>query len=39
MISQRCFEKQWIEDFRQQKVYSRINPPLLEKMIHALSLL
>jgi Nucleotidyl transferase AbiEii toxin, Type IV TA system len=39
MIQQACFEKQWIEDFKRQSAYRRINPPLLEKMIHALSLL
>jgi hypothetical protein len=39
MIQQACFEKQWIEDFRRAPAYRRINPPLLEKMIHALSLL
>lgn len=39
MISPQCFEKEWIESFRKQDLYKRINPPLLEKMIHALSLL
>jgi len=39
MISLRCFEKEWIDGFRGQKDYEKINPPLLEKMIHALSLL
>ena len=38
MINPTCFEKKWIEKFRGQKEL-RINPPLLEKMIHALYLL
>ena len=39
MIKTHCFEKEWIDGFKRQKPYSKINPPLLEKMIHALSLL
>jgi hypothetical protein len=39
MICVHCFEKEWIDSFRRQKGYEKINPPLLEKMIHALSLL
>ncbi|MBX3288318.1 MAG: nucleotidyl transferase AbiEii/AbiGii toxin family protein [Acidobacteria bacterium] len=39
MIKPVCFEKEWIEDLRKQKGLGRINPPLLEKMIHALYLL
>lgn len=39
MIRPICFEKEWIEDLRKQKNSGRINPPLLEKMIHALYLL
>ena len=39
MISPICFEKEWIEDLRKEKGSQRINPPLLEKMIHALYLL
>ncbi len=39
MISPICFEKEWIEDLRKQKGLGRLNPPLLEKMIHALYLL
>lgn len=39
MIGLHCFEKEWIDSFRKQKGYEKINPPLLEKMIHALSLL
>ncbi len=38
MINPACFEKEWIENFRKQREFSRINPPLLEKMIHALYL-
>lgn len=38
MINPVCFEKEWIENFRKQKEFSRINPPLLEKMIYALYL-
>lgn len=39
MIKPACFEKEWIENFRKQREFSRINPPVLEKMIHALYLL
>jgi len=39
MIGSHCFEKEWIDGIRRQKGYEKINPPLLEKMIHALSLL
>ena len=39
MIKLKCFDKEWIDNFREQEQYRRINPPLLEKMIHALSLL
>ena len=39
MIKKYCFSKEWINGFRKEKKYSKINPPLLEKMIHALSLL
>lgn len=39
MIGLHCFEKEWIDGIRRQKGYEKINPPLLEKMIHALSLL
>lgn len=38
MIKSICFQKEWIEGFRVQKAYQKINPPLVEKMIHALSL-
>jgi hypothetical protein len=39
MIKQHCFQKEWIDSFKAQELYSKINPPLLEKMIQALSLL
>jgi Nucleotidyl transferase AbiEii toxin, Type IV TA system len=38
MIKAHCFQKEWIEGFRAQAPYQKINPPLVEKMIHALSL-
>ena len=38
MIKPICFEKEWIENFRKQSEFGRINPPVLEKMIHALYL-
>lgn len=37
MIKTTCFSKEWIRNFKQRS--KRINPPVLEKMIHALSLL
>ena len=39
MIRPNCFEKEWVEDLRKQKGSGKINPSLLEKMIHALYLL
>lgn len=39
MIKEYCFSKEWINGFRKEKKYSKINPPVLEKMINALSLL
>lgn len=39
MIKVNCFSKEWINSFKQQKHLKRVNPPVLEKMIHALSLL
>jgi hypothetical protein len=39
MIKAHCFEKGWIDGFRTKSKYKRINPPLLEKMIQAFSLL
>ena len=38
MILHESFSKEWIESFRDQKKYERIDPALLEKMIHALAL-
>ena len=39
MIDPKCFTKEWIDNFKKQKEFRRVNPPVLEKMIHALSLL
>ncbi|MBL1215521.1 MAG: nucleotidyl transferase AbiEii/AbiGii toxin family protein [Ignavibacteriae bacterium] len=39
MIKKHCFSEEWINGFRREKKYSKINPPILEKMINALSLL
>lgn len=39
MILPGSFSRDWIERFRQVKEFSKINPPVLEKMIHALALL
>lgn len=39
MIKPVCFEREWIDAFRKQKEFGRINPPVFEKMIHALYLL
>ena len=39
MIKPACFEKEWIAGFRQRKEFRRLDPSLLEKMIHALYLL
>jgi hypothetical protein len=39
MIKPHCFQKEWIDSFRKQPAYERINPPLIEKMIYAFSLL
>ncbi|AWW30181.1 nucleotidyl transferase AbiEii/AbiGii toxin family protein [Echinicola strongylocentroti] len=39
MIKAHCFTKEWINSFKQQKHLKRINPPIMEKMIQALSLL
>ncbi len=38
MITNESFTKEWIESFRQQEEYRKIDPALLEKMIHALAL-
>ena len=39
MIKKHCFTREWINSFKQQKHLKRINPPIVEKMIHAFSLL
>jgi len=39
MINEKCFTKERINEFRKQKEYRKINPPVLEKMINALYLL
>jgi predicted nucleotidyltransferase component of viral defense system len=39
MIKPHCFEKAWIDAFKAQEKYRRLNPPILEKMINALYLL
>lgn len=39
MIKRHCFSEEWINGFRKVKKYDKINPPILEKMINALSLL
>jgi predicted nucleotidyltransferase component of viral defense system len=39
MIDPKCFTKEWIDSFKTQKEFKKINPPVLEKMIHAISLL
>lgn len=39
MIKEHCFSEKWINGFRKKKKYAKINPPVLEKMINALSLL
>ena len=38
MILNETFSKEWIESVRDHKQYERIDPALLEKMIHALAL-
>jgi hypothetical protein len=38
MINQTCFTKEWLEQVKHQHPQWSINPPLLEKMIYALSL-
>lgn len=39
MIKKHCFSEEWINGFRKEKNYAKINPPILEKMINAFSLL
>ncbi len=36
MIKSKCFSKAWIDGFKKQRPYKRINPPVMEKMIQAL---
>jgi predicted nucleotidyltransferase component of viral defense system len=36
MIKPHCFKKEWIDGFRKEGRYKKINPPILEKMIQAL---
>ena len=38
MINRKCFTKEWLETVKQQHPQWYINPPLLEKMLYALSL-
>lgn len=38
MINPESFTKEWLDSHRAKPGYERINPPLVEKMIHALSL-
>jgi hypothetical protein len=38
MILSESFSREWINQFRNWKEFSKINPPVLEKMIHALAL-
>jgi hypothetical protein len=38
VIDKLCFSKEWLDNVRQEHPQWSINPPLLEKMIHALSL-
>jgi predicted nucleotidyltransferase component of viral defense system len=38
MIDQHCFTKEWLETVKQDHPNWSINPPLLEKMLYALSL-
>lgn len=38
MISPESFSLEWINSHRQNKKFSRINPPVVEKMIYALAL-
>lgn len=39
MILSESFSPDWINSFRNQKQYTRINPPVFEKMIYALTLI
>ena len=39
MIKHKCFQKDWLEQFKREKAHKRIDPIILEKMIYALHLL
>ena len=39
MITEKCYTKEWIDSFKKKKGYKKLSPPMLEKMIWALSLL
>jgi len=39
MIKDKCFTEEWLDQFKKQKEYRRIDKIILEKMIHALHLL
>lgn len=39
MIKEKCFTEEWLDQFKKQKVYRRIDRIILEKMIYALHLL
>lgn len=39
MIKDKCFTEEWLNQFKKQKDYKRIDTIILEKMIHALHLL
>ena len=39
MISTETFTPQWIDSFRRQEQYRRVNPALFEKMVYAFALL
>jgi len=39
MIAPISFTKEWVSQHKKEKAFAKINPPILEKMIHALALL
>ncbi len=39
MIKDKCFTEAWLDGFKSQKIHSRIDKIILEKMIYALHLL
>src|ERR1700676_4592902 len=39
LIKSYCFQKDWVDRLKATKQYQTINPPIVEKVIHALSLL